>query len=376
MVAVDDARPDATTAAHGQPVSVDVLANDTCPGCTVTAVGDPTSGTAAYAGAEVSWAPPAGPALLARTVDVGYTAGDDLAADVASSLRVLTAPADLRVDRATAVPVGVLLVEAGCAGCTVTLDRAPAAGDLDPAGTGGFVYTPPAGFVGEDSFGYRVLDAVSGLSVDGEVLLSFGLVAPPPDPEPTAPAVQVTAVLPDPGARPLAGDVLALGWTVRNAGDEPLTGLVVTSPLGGLVCGAASLAVGASTTCTTDHVLRQAELDAGTLAVTASATATGTTGPASDDGPADLVCRATRPWSCRRRRPPPPCSATSSRWSTPRRTPARRRSTRSPSPSTATVPRWPATGPRPRRPWWSAAPPRTRWPPPTWRPGRGARAAA
>nr|WP_277352197.1 isopeptide-forming domain-containing fimbrial protein [Knoellia sp. DB2414S] len=73
-----------------------------------------------------------------------------------------------------------------------------------------------------------------------------------------------------------AGDTVTYSFTVTNDSNLTLTGVEVADPmLGDVTCDAATLAPRASTTCTAaPHVLTQAEIDAGRVANTATASAT------------------------------------------------------------------------------------------------------
>ncbi|CAO1654070.1 DUF11 domain-containing protein [Salinibacterium sp. NYA9b] len=84
------------------------------------------------------------------------------------------------------------------------------------------------------------------------------------------------------GATGRAGDTLNYTFTIKNNGDSPLTGVAVTDPLPGLSAityswptgTAGALAAGASATGTATYTLTQADVDAGSIANTASATGT------------------------------------------------------------------------------------------------------
>ena len=76
-----------------------------------------------------------------------------------------------------------------------------------------------------------------------------------------------------------AGDRLPYTFTVTNTGSVTLTGTAVGDTLpGDPTCVATTLAPGASTTCTTVHVITQAEVDAGQVVDAGTATATRPTG--------------------------------------------------------------------------------------------------
>ncbi|PJJ73092.1 putative repeat protein (TIGR01451 family) [Diaminobutyricimonas aerilata] len=99
---------------------------------------------------------------------------------------------------------------------------------------------------------------------------------------PPAPALAVTKTA-TPTTAGKAGDVITYAFRIENTGNVTLTNVAVTEgaftgtgELSEIVCptGAASLAPGADVTCTATYTLTQADVDAG--AVTNSATATGT----------------------------------------------------------------------------------------------------
>ncbi|GAA3572398.1 hypothetical protein GCM10022197_31400 [Microlunatus spumicola] len=105
-----------------------------------------------------------------------------------------------------------------------------------------------------------------------------------------------------------AGDTIVYTTTVLNGGDSTLTGLVVDDGLpGDPVCDVTTLAPGARATCTRTYVLTQADLDAGVVRNTATATAVGpagapvasnadrTTTPLAEAGALSLVKRAGTP---------------------------------------------------------------------------------
>ena len=82
------------------------------------------------------------------------------------------------------------------------------------------------------------------------------------------------------GNGPDAGDTVSYTFKVTNTGNIALTSVGITdTKLGTVTCGASSLAVGASTTCTAAaYVLTQADVTAGSVANTATATGTGSNG--------------------------------------------------------------------------------------------------
>ena len=81
-----------------------------------------------------------------------------------------------------------------------------------------------------------------------------------------------------------AGDTIAYTFVVTNTGTVTLTNIAVTDPKVGTVsCPVTTLAPGASVTCTATYTLTQADVDAGTVDNTA--TATGTAPPGTTDPP-------------------------------------------------------------------------------------------
>ncbi len=75
------------------------------------------------------------------------------------------------------------------------------------------------------------------------------------------------------------GDTIDYTFLVTNTGNVTLTGVTVDDPLVGPVsCPVATLAPGASTTCTATYTLTQADIDAGVVDNTATATGTDPTG--------------------------------------------------------------------------------------------------
>ncbi|GAA3008312.1 Ig-like domain-containing protein [Actinokineospora diospyrosa] len=267
-VEVNNAQPDAITVAPGGSVTgLDVLANDLCPSCTITAVTTATHGTPVNEGNTVGWTPPTGFAGLAT---FGYSA-DDGSQTVASTVRILVTPPPLPVNTTVDQHVTVQPPATGsCPGCELRIRTSADEGDIDYDGSG-FRYTPPPGYTGPDVFTYRLTDPVSRLWVEANVVIT--VAAPPANP-----ALSITPTPPTPGSPPHAGDVLPWTWTVANTGDVPLTGVTPT----GATCAATTLAVGANTPCTTSHTVSQGEIDAGQLMKRIDVTASSSGGPVSD----------------------------------------------------------------------------------------------
>ena len=92
------------------------------------------------------------------------------------------------------------------------------------------------------------------------------------------------------------GDPIQYTFTVTNDGVIPLTGVAVSDPMiGPVTCAATSLAANASTTCTATNLFltTQAQMDAGEVVNTATATATDSNGtPASADDTLTIIALA------------------------------------------------------------------------------------
>jgi uncharacterized repeat protein (TIGR01451 family) len=94
-----------------------------------------------------------------------------------------------------------------------------------------------------------------------------------------------------------AGSVLPYVFEVTNTGNVTVTGLVINDPLldAPAVCAATTLLPGARTTCTGNHTLTQAEVDAGVVNNTATATGSlpgGGTTVSPPDSVSTLIARA------------------------------------------------------------------------------------
>ncbi|WP_157074160.1 OmpA family protein [Pseudoxanthomonas mexicana] len=83
------------------------------------------------------------------------------------------------------------------------------------------------------------------------------------------------------------GSTIAYTFLVTNTGNTSLTGIVVNDPLltAAAVCPVTTLAPGASTTCTGSYAITQADIDAGVVNNSATATGTPPTGPAVTSPP-------------------------------------------------------------------------------------------
>jgi len=216
-VDVNDAAPDATTTAAGTPVSVDVLANDICPGCSVT--GSDVA-TATWNAGTITYTPPAnfwGLAVLPYTASNGSDS-------VSSTLRVLVAPPLRTLNLTSNSPATLTAVGTDCNGCTVALVTPPLAGELD-LDASGITYTPEAGCP-TDSFSYDITDPVSDLHVRADVNVTVTTQLTPVDDTATATshggAISIGVLTNDPvgaalqgiGSAPSHGSVTALNSSV------------------------------------------------------------------------------------------------------------------------------------------------------------------
>lgn len=116
---------------------------------------------------------------------------------------------------------------------------------------------------------------------------------PPTPPGPTpAPALSVTKSA-SPTTFSKVGEKVTFTVVVANSGNVALTGVAVTDPMVSLTCSPttpASLAAGASITCTGSYVVTQADVDAGSITNTATANGTDPNGtPTSGKDSATVI---------------------------------------------------------------------------------------
>ncbi len=92
-----------------------------------------------------------------------------------------------------------------------------------------------------------------------------------------------------------AGDTIAYSFRVTNNGNQTLDAPAVSDPkVGAVVCGPTSIAPGATITCTATYRLTQADVDAGQVANTATATAADPRGFAVASGSSSTSTTVTR----------------------------------------------------------------------------------
>jgi Tol biopolymer transport system component len=182
LIAVDD---QATTTA-GEPVDIDVLANDSGTGLTVTNVTTPAHGLAELlSGTTIRYTPDAdfvGPDSFEYTIT-----DSDGASDMATvTVDVEPAPLVAEDDEASTVagnPVTIAVLDNDSGtGLTVTDVGDPPKGTAEINSDDSITYTPDAGFVGLDSFTYTITDA-AGATATAKVTVT---VEPPPNTPPEA----------------------------------------------------------------------------------------------------------------------------------------------------------------------------------------------
>jgi hypothetical protein len=125
-----------------------------------------------------------------------------------------------------------------------------------------------------------------------------------PDTACDAGAVQTSGIAPSlaladsaaPGGYRQAGDTLSYRYQVSNTGPDALSSITVTDPAVPLVsCPAASLAPGASETCTGSYTVTSADVSAGQVTDTAIATGTTSTGPTVTSNPSTVTVHESWP---------------------------------------------------------------------------------
>ncbi len=130
---------------------------------------------------------------------------------------------------------------------------------------------------------------VTAAELDGSgIVNTASVVGTPPTGSPIAPVLSNTVVVPtqqlpslsvtkatSTGSYATPGATVSYTFRVVNTGNVTLVGITIVDPqLTGISCAATSLAGGDATTCSGVHTVVQADIDAGSLVNTASATAT------------------------------------------------------------------------------------------------------
>ncbi len=177
----------ATTAA-GTPVLVNVLANDTGTGLTLTAVGPAADGTTALQGNQIVYAPALGytgaDGFSYTVTDAdGRTATGAVAVTVTAAGGPVTAPVSVSTAADTPVLIDVLANDTGIGLMLASVGAA--VNGVTALQDGKVLYTPAAGFAGADTFTVTVTDA-SGAAATGSVtvqVIAAGEVAPVANPD-------------------------------------------------------------------------------------------------------------------------------------------------------------------------------------------------
>ena len=228
-VAVDDA----ATTVSGQPVVVNVLANDSDPdGDTLTIIGvtTPASGSVVANGSSVTYTPAAG---FVGTDRFTYTIDDGRGGTATAAVTITITPPPNRPpvavnDTATTVSgapvaIAVLANDSDPDGDPLTLQSvtAPALGSAVISGNT-VVYTPAAGTIGTDTFNYTINDGRGGTATASVTVT----ITPPPNGPPVAVDDAATTAF----ATPVTIDVTA---NDSDPDQDPLTVVSVTQPAGG-----------------------------------------------------------------------------------------------------------------------------------------------
>lgn len=147
-------------------------------------------------------------------------------------------------------------------------------------------YTVASACAGAGTGLYNEINLASGDETPDD---NTACLPPPPPPSPTI-NVGKSAL---PTSVSTVGQVVAYSFLVTNTGNVALTGVVVSDPLPGLSavsCPLSTLAPAESTTCTASYISTQADLDAGSIANTATANGTPPVGsPVTDTGSATVT---------------------------------------------------------------------------------------
>ena len=124
---------DTATTAIGTPVTINVVANDSCPGCTLSSVTAPTSGSAVLSAGAVRYTPPAG---FSGKATFSYTLSQGGASTSATvTVSVLPQAVDDAATTFVGTDVQILPLDNDlCANCALTSLGTPTAGTASRAG--------------------------------------------------------------------------------------------------------------------------------------------------------------------------------------------------------------------------------------------------
>ncbi|MBV2210005.1 MAG: DUF11 domain-containing protein [Thermomonas sp.] len=269
---------DSAQTPYGTPVTTIVGANDTATNGTVGAITSKTDGS----NGTVTCTGTGAAASCTYTPNTGFTGTDSytyticLEAPYASICK--TATVDVVVGpnavndststvQNTPVTDTVVTNDTYPAGSTFGAVTTPPGGSVVVNPDGSYTFTPDTGFTGTTTFDYQVCLPAPNGSVCDVATVTVTVAAPPS-------ISVVKSVLA--GGPYSVGNIINYSFLVTNTGGVQLTGVVVNDALldAPAVCVATTLAPGASTTCTGGHTVTAAEVAAGY--VHNSATASGT----------------------------------------------------------------------------------------------------
>jgi hypothetical protein len=223
---------DTATTDAGVPVELPVLANDTCPDCTVEVAQDPLAGSVSLAASGALRYAPA-PGTSGRFV-LRYRATDPVTGGSATALatvdvrpRALDDAAWTAVGRPVAVPV---LANDACTGCATQVVSTTHDATASFAG-GELTVTPAAGWTGPVTVTYRLTDPATGLAATAQVAVDVNDARPDSATTPRQVPVTVDVVANDacPACvvQQVDGPAIASGRDVSYPSPADAAGLVV-----------------------------------------------------------------------------------------------------------------------------------------------------
>lgn len=162
-VTVEGATDDTASTTPGQAVNVDVLANDPCTDCTVSALTTPTAGAAAIENdGTVTYTPAAG---FSGSATFDYTvAKNGFTSTATVTITVLPQAVDDAYATSTGTPLDIdPRTNDLCAACVITAAAQPSGGGsaVIDAGGGGITYAPGVGAGQTETFTYTVRDTAA-----------------------------------------------------------------------------------------------------------------------------------------------------------------------------------------------------------------------
>ena len=229
---------------------------------TATATGTPPTGSALTRTDSTDTTIPAGPAIT-LTKSAGAPSGMSAGATIAYSFLVKN------TGNVTLTSVGVTDPKVGTVTCPVS--------QLAPTATTTCTKTYTLTQADVDAGTVNNTATATGTSPTGTTVTATSSVVTPIT---RTPAITLTKSAGAPSGMS-AGSTIAYSFLVKNTGNVTLTSVGVSDPKVGTVsCPVSQLAPAATTTCTKTYTLTQADVDAGTVNNTATATGTPPTGSA------------------------------------------------------------------------------------------------